>query len=221
MTPSRWLWAAAVLLYAVFFLWYGGVRGPLTPQEVERYLGLLARQQGVDARQLEWFRRFAETDDGREFFILNLGALRERPLEAPARREDESSEQVLARYTAYFIPRLFPRAGHPVMAGSPIVPIEQWGTPEEPWDSLVVIRHRSRRDLLEMVTAPGMEGTHLYKVAALEKTVALSFDPSLVAVGARVWVALALGAAAGIGHAVLATRGRRLAPTDKRMSRTA
>jgi hypothetical protein len=95
-----------------------------------------------------------------------------------------------------------------VIAGTPIVPVEQWGIPDESWGSVVVIRHRSRRDLLEMVTAPGMAETHPYKIAALEKTVALTFDPSLVVVGPRAWVALALVAAAGIGHAVHARRRR-------------
>jgi hypothetical protein len=205
---GRWIWAAAALLYAAFFLWYSGVRGPLTQVERERYLALLEQQEGIDAQQLEWFRRFAETDDGREVYILNLSELRERPQAAPGLPADESSEQALARYTAYFIPRLFPRAGHPAIAGTPIVAVERWGIPDERWDSIVVIRHRSRRDLLEMVTAPGMAETHPYKIAALEKTVALTFDPSLVVVGPRIWVALTLIAAAGIGHALLASRRR-------------
>ncbi len=208
MRGPRWIWATAALLCAAFLLWYDGVRGPLTHVEVERYLAILERQGGIDARQLEWFRRFAETDDGREVFILNLAELREQPGAAPGLRADESAEAVLARYTDYFIPRLFPRAGHPVIAGTPIVPVEQWGITDESWGSVVVIRHRSRRDLLEMVTAPGMAEMHPYKIAALAKTVALTFDPSLVLVGPRGWVALALVAAAGISHAVLASRRR-------------
>jgi hypothetical protein len=51
MTGARWIWAAAILLYAVFFLWYDGVRGPLTPDEVARYVALLSQQEGIDARQ--------------------------------------------------------------------------------------------------------------------------------------------------------------------------
>ena len=172
MTSPRWIWAAVVLFYAAFFLWYDGLHCPLMPEETERYLALLAPQEGVDAQQLEWFRRFAQTDDGGEVYIVNLAEQRERPGVVPGVAAGESAAQLLSRYTNYFIPRLFPRAGYPMIVGTPIVPVERWGIPDEGWDMVAVIRHRSRRDLLEMLSARGMAEAHPYKIAALEKTVA-------------------------------------------------
>ena len=80
MSPV-WIWAAAVLLYAAFSVWYVGLRGPLSKQEVEAHLARLAGTGlAVDAQRLARLRAFLEADDGREFFMLNLIRLRPGPV---------------------------------------------------------------------------------------------------------------------------------------------
>ena len=39
------------------------------------------------------------------------------------------------------------------------------------------MRYRSRRDMLEIVTNPAFQGSHEFKVAAIDKTVAFPVDP--------------------------------------------
>ena len=38
---ALWIWGAALLAYAIFWLWYVGWRGPLTQAEVEAQLARL------------------------------------------------------------------------------------------------------------------------------------------------------------------------------------
>ncbi len=67
-------------------------------------------------------------------------------------------------------------------------------------------RYRSRRDLIEIASDPRFRDAHIYKIAAMEKTLAMPIDPYFVAGGPRVAVALALMTAAALAHAALARR---------------
>ena len=42
MTPIRWTWAVLALIYLSFFSWYTSFAGPLTAEEIEHYMSLLA-----------------------------------------------------------------------------------------------------------------------------------------------------------------------------------
>ena len=46
----------------------------------------------------------------------------------------------------------------------------------ETWDTGALVRYRSRRDLLDIVTNPDFGGRHHFKVAALEKTIAYPIE---------------------------------------------
>ena len=47
----------------------------------------------------------------------------------------------------------------------------------ETWDQAGMMRYRSRRDMLEIVTNPQFAGRHDFKFAAIEKTIAYPIDP--------------------------------------------
>ena len=58
--------------------------------------------------------------------------------------------------------------------------IDLWGVEgADKWDQGALVRYRSRRDFLEMVEELLEEeaGIHMYKIAAIEKTVAFPLDP--------------------------------------------
>ena len=61
MRRSLILWSALALLYLGFRLWYDGGGGPLTPEEVQHYVGLL-EQRGVDPARVESLRGFLAAD---------------------------------------------------------------------------------------------------------------------------------------------------------------
>ena len=47
----------------------------------------------------------------------------------------------------------------------------------EIWSIGAGMRHRSRRDMLEIATNPAFSGKHEFKIAAMENTIAFPIDP--------------------------------------------
>ena len=64
------IWFTAALLYLVFWAWYVGFKGKLSPSEVENYIKDFS-DRGASAQQLQNLRYFLEHDDGKEWFMVN------------------------------------------------------------------------------------------------------------------------------------------------------
>ena len=176
------IWAVALAVYVAFAAWYGGVRGPLAPAEIAAHLARLSAGGAYDADQLAAVRAFLEADDGREFFMVNL--VRMQP--------GDAARQELERYTGPFLGALLRRAGHPAfVAPAAATYLERWNVAPDPgWSFAGVIRYRSRRDMIELVTDPAFEPWHAHKLAAIASTLAFPVTPARIWIGPRVWVAL-------------------------------
>ena len=70
-------WAAALLLWTLFRLYYDGLRRPLRAEEVDAFLASLGDRMDETGNDAARLRTFLEADDGREFVMLNL--VRTRP----------------------------------------------------------------------------------------------------------------------------------------------
>ena len=116
----------------------------------------------------------------------------------------QSAEQLMAHYMEHMYRELFLRACHPVLIGRAvfrsmdIVGIEG----AERWDMSALMRYRSRRALLEVITAADTLGRHEYKVAALEKTIAFPIETELYLGDPRLLLGLGLLAAQGFASLV-------------------
>jgi hypothetical protein len=193
-----WIWACAVILYAAFSLWYGNWGGPLRASEIEHYAERMsALPEGRDPERMATFRRFLESDDGGEFFMVNLIRLQPEPVTMPGSGEKAPAAAVLARYTRPFLGGALRRATHPAFAGPAAGPyLEHWGVEPDPgWTFAGIIRYRSRRDVAELATDPGFQDMHAYKLAAIANTLAFPVAPSRIHLGPKLLVPLALGAA--------------------------
>ncbi len=202
------IWASTAAVYGVFWIWYSGWRGPLSKEEVEEFERRLRESAtDLDPERLATVRTFLEQDDGRQFFMVNLIRLHSEPVTVPGTDEREAARKVLGRYTGYFMPALFRRAGHPAFVGRAAGGyVEHWGVEPDPgWTVAGVIRYRSRRDMAILATDPRFGPAHVYKIAAMKSTFAFPVAPGLVVAGPRVWVALVLALAAALAQ--LALRG--------------
>lgn len=197
-----WIWIGALVVYGAFIAWYDNWRGPLTKEEVEMYMARLTRNQQVEPARLDAVRRFLESDDGREFYMVNVIATYRDPVEMPGTGERKPAREVLERYTSYFMAELFRRAGHPAFAGPAAGGVlEEWGIESNPdWTFSGVIRYRSRRDMAELASDPRFEPAHAYKIAAMAHTFAFPVAPAPIFVGPRVWVALVLALLAALAQ---------------------
>jgi hypothetical protein len=206
---ARIIWVGVLAVYVLFWVWYTGYRGPLTPQEIEMYMERMQRIE-PNPERLAQIRKFLEEDTGRDFVVVNLIKLRDRPLRVGAVTADESSRHVVDRYMAYMTPAMLARASHPVIGGeAAAAALEAWGVENgEGWSLAAVMRYRSRRDLMEIATQPDFQQAHEYKIAAIEKTIAVPVDPVLQVAGPRVLLALVLITVAALLHLLLARPAR-------------
>ncbi len=180
MSVRLWVWAVPLLLYGIFWLWYTPLSGQMKLGEIDEIVASM-EARGADAATIERLRTFFEEDDGRSFMMVNILDLEDNPAELPATGRGASSDELMGHYMEYMWPALFSRACHPVFAAQSVgatmdvVAIEA----AEHWESAVMMRYRSRRDLWEISSDPKFGVRHDYKFAALEKTIAFPVVPQL------------------------------------------
>lgn len=205
MMSGFWTWGVAFLAYALFAGWYRNWRGPLSKDEIERYLSRL-REDGAGARNdMDVVRRFLEADDGREFIMLNLVKTLSEAAD-PRTGTMTSGAELLGRYTSVFMRALLARGGHPAMAARKIGGyIDAWNTPPDPgWHIVGFMRYRSRRDMMELVVDPRFLPAHDFKFAAVAETFSFPTRPIIKTyLSPMVWVLLVLALAAALGQIVI------------------
>jgi hypothetical protein len=162
-----------LLLYGAFWFWYTPSGSPLSDEEIEAYLSRIDSAEGR-AR----IESFAREDTGRSFYMLNALDLDESPESIDGALAGADSQQLMDLYMEHMLPALLARASHPTFFGVTVgKSVEVVGIENaETWDRGALVRYRSRRDLLDIVTNPDFRGRHHFKVAALEKTIAYPIE---------------------------------------------
>ena len=192
------IWISLLVIYAGFFLWYTDMGGKLDEEEIEFFLEKLEENASVnsdDSRtQISRIKRFMEEDTGRQFLMVNNIDINENPEDVEGAEPGESAESLLDRYMEHMYSQLIKRACHPVFAGYAIHPSMDLVGIEgaEIWDQAVLMRYKSRRAFMEVVTHPNMLSKHDFKVAALEKTIAYPVETALYLSDPRLLLALIL-----------------------------
>jgi hypothetical protein len=199
MSTSRILWLTAAALYALFWFWYTPLGGPLTDAEVRHYLERFERD-GADPVRLEQLHRFMTEDSGTQFIMVNLLDMADAPIELPATGPGAPADALLDHYMEHMYPALLLRACHPVFAGAVVgAALDVTGIEgADKWSRVALMRYRSRRDMLEIATDPAFDARHPYKLAALDKTVAVPVETQLYLSDPRLLLALGLLALAGL-----------------------
>ena len=198
MNNSMKIWISLLVIYAGFFLWYTDMGGKLDEEEIEFFLEKLEENASVnsdDSRtQISLIKRFMKEDTGRQFLMVNNIDINENPEDVEGAEPGESAESLLDRYMEHMYSQLIKRACHPVFAGYAIHPSMDIVGIEgaEIWDQAALMRYKSRRAFMEVVTHPNMLSKHDFKVAALEKTIAYPVETTLYLSDLRLLLALIL-----------------------------
>ena len=190
-----WPWAAAAMLYLLFRLWYDNLRGRLSPDEVDAFIGQLKARGADDHNSLESFRSFLASDDGREFVMLNLVKVAPGTAAHPETGEQVEARTLLDHYSRHFIRRLIGRGGHPALAARKIGPyVDAWHVPPDPgWSIMGYMRYRSRRDLAILAADPCFGPLHVYQALGTAETFSFPTRPFLALyLTPRWWVAMLL-----------------------------
>jgi hypothetical protein len=204
------IWGGALLLWLSFLLFYDGIRRPLRPDEIQAFLATLGPRMAETGNDVDQLRAFLETDDGREFVMLNMVRTRPGAVTDLASGETLAGEAWLRRYSDPFVRALMQRGGHPLFVGRKIGGyIDAWDTPADPgWSLVGTMRYRSRRDLIRLATDPAFRAAHPAKLLGIEAT--FSF-PTQRQIGfyasPRVTVGLSLALLAALAHIAILTAG--------------
>ena len=184
------IWIIALLLYALFWLWYCGVKGRLSKHEVEIFISSF-EAKGLSESALLNIREFLEQDDGREFFMVNL-----LEIKSPKRE----SQKLLMGYFKKFMSGMIPRGGHPLfLAKAAAKNIENLNCEHaDDWSSVGIIRYRSRRDFAQIVLKTFGSEHHSDKLLSLKKTLAFPSTTMLFFGSPKIIIALVLGLAAAV-----------------------
>lgn len=184
------IWIIALSLYALFWLWYCGVKGRLSKHEVEIFISSF-EAKGLSESALLNIREFLEQDDGREFFMVNL-----LEIKSPKRE----SQKLLMGYFKKFMSGMIPRGGHPLfLAQAAAKNIENLNCEHaDDWSSVGIIRYRSRRDFAQIVLKTFGSEHHSDKLLSLKKTLAFPSTTTLFFGSPKVIIALVLGLAAAV-----------------------
>ena len=181
-------WLILGSVYIVFFFWYTDIEGALSQEEIKGFLNK-HEQNIIDNRlstnleelqlRMDFLRRFMEEDSGRQFIMVNNIEMDPDPGDVPGANSGESADELLSRYMEHMWPNLLKRASHPIFGGNAI-----WQSMDlvgiegaETWDQLALMRYKSRRAFMEIVTHPNMMDRHDFKVAAMQKTIAYPVEP--------------------------------------------
>ena len=185
MSKSLKNWFILIFIYCTFFVWYTDLGGKLNSDEIATYLVKL--QENIEAvkfsspaekeeskEQGKIIEKFMREDSGRQFFVVNNIDMSDDPQDVEGAQPGEDADQLMGRYMEHMYAELFKRASHPVFMGNAVsqaidvVGIEN----ADSWGIAALMRYKSRRAFMEIVSNPKMRGKHEFKIAALNKTIA-------------------------------------------------
>jgi len=129
--------------------------------------------EGNEHTDAQTFRTFLEQDDGKEFVMLNLVQLHEDEVMHPLSGEPVNPSELLGEYFGPFSLALLNRGGHPVFQAQTVGGnIDSWNAENNlGFGVAAMMRYKSRRDLVELVIDPAFADGHIYKLAAIERTI--------------------------------------------------
>ncbi len=193
MKKRALLWLIPGLFYLLFVAWYTDLGGPLSADEIAAFTQKM-RDNGGSEERLASIRDFMQADTGRQFLMVNLIDINENPPDVPGAAPGESARQLMDRYMEHMYPALLQRACHPVLMGTAIFSnMDTLGvTGADNWTMGALMRYRSRRSMMDIVTNPAFMGSHEFKLAALEKTIAYPIEMNLYYSDLRLMLALIL-----------------------------
>lgn len=204
MSRCKLLWLGALaLVYASFWVWYGGNGTPLSEAEGNRMLdaiGQMHRDHGKTPANTDFRANMAAMiarDDGREFYMVNLET-RKPGAEALAAEE---------RYGQVVLPLLLKRGSHPVFVGERAgLALGRYGASI---DRVGIVRYRSLRDFLDMNADPGLLAGVDDKFAALANTEVFVTHPIISVETIRLTLGLILALIGWLGVVLFDRRQRR------------
>jgi hypothetical protein len=164
-----------VIALAAFCLWQhpGLVRGRLTAAEIDRAVAYIDKALYLPADEkadaLDRLRKWAEADDGRPVYMLNLMRYNEAVLHGSGMPDFKGTpKESNAHYENNVMPMLLRSGNYPIFGsetqGATLLRDKVAGD----LSRILVVRYSSRRDFLNLLTDPAYAPFEPYKLMALQ-----------------------------------------------------
>lgn len=178
MKRYRFELALGLVLLAVFLIFWawqnpGGLRGKLSPEEIDRYLAAVQKLHvpaDEKAQALSRLRAWMQADDGKPFYNLNLMRYYPNLHRFPGSPDFSGTpEQSNARYERAIAPMLLKLGVYPTFAGK-AQGQNLLGSGEnlDNWSGILVVRYPSRRAFLDLLSNPAYKAVEPYKIMAVQ-----------------------------------------------------
>ncbi len=157
--------SAGFLIFITLTYWYSWSASPLSQEEIDTYLETISTQDQVAGREhdLVSLRQFLEEDDSQPFYTVNLYKFYEQANYAAEVPFSGTGREAFDRFSSVMIRLLAERASHPIF-GTDWVFDDGTG-----WDRLVIVRYRSRRDIVDIFASEEFEAASVHKWAGLRE----------------------------------------------------
>jgi hypothetical protein len=199
-----------IALFAAFYLWQnpGMLTGKLRPQEIDQAIAAAGKQvpfpTGRKEPLLKAVRAWAEADDGKPFYMLNLMRFYKEVQKIPGAPSFEGTpEQANTYYESLATALLVPNAGSaPVMGntqGRNVMSSSSDASELDNWSRVLLVRYPNRRAFLQLIADPRYAPIEPFKAMALEfllipvQGASLVPDPHLLVGALLLLVFLAVG----------------------------
>jgi hypothetical protein len=166
--------AACLGLFLAFWFWHSPARRKLTQPEIDRYLGAIERQvflpENDKPKALVRLRAWAEADDGKPFYMLNLMRYYAQLQCFPGTPNFQGTPEQANEFYETKVRRLvFKRCGYPMLAGSAQGKSLMEVPPAlDSWSRVLLVRYRNRRTFLSLLADPAYGPWEPYKIMAVE-----------------------------------------------------
>ncbi|MEM9912790.1 MAG: hypothetical protein AAF922_18680 [Pseudomonadota bacterium] len=173
MKKTKVALASLLIALIAFYVWHTPLRGPLTDAEIDAFMQTQAEVVGTTWADEVAFEEFLRNDDGRPFVMINLMEYQEIAQYPDGTASDGAmtGKQAGSLYGQAVLPQLLIRGSYPVArADRHNTIINSVGQTAGEFDSFAMVRYRSRRDLIDMLSSDAFRIANDHKWASLENT---------------------------------------------------
>lgn len=162
------LWTVSIgigiISFAGLMYWYEWSARALSSGEIDAYVATIeAQTQSPGGRHdITALRHLLERDDGRPIYTVNLYKFRERADYPAGSGFTGTGEDAYQRFSKTMISLLAKRASHPIYGSN-------WVDASSDWDRVVIVRYRSRRDLVDLFATDAFADAAMHKWASLRE----------------------------------------------------
>ncbi len=155
--------AGGVIFLALMY-WYQWNASPLSDADVDDYMNRIEAQSQTPGgrHDLPALRKFLSEDDGRPIYTVNLYKFHDVADYPVSLGLTGSGEEAYNRFSSVMIKLMAVRGSHPVFGSS-------WSDQTNgDWDRIVIVRYRSRRDLVDLFATQEFAEASLHKWASIK-----------------------------------------------------